>query len=167
MNDSEQNQEIETLKREITQLKRQVESLSNPATISEEFLKTLVSKGFIRYDNVKILTYTNPRGKDFYSIFAKYGNENTVLSIEDQQNFVKIESINVSTNVITINNHGFSDATPVYIVSTNTFPGNLGPQVQYYIRDATTNTFKLASTVGGTAIDITSVGAGNNYIRPQ
>ena len=159
--------EIDQLRNEIQVLKRKIDELNNPATISEQFLDALVKKGFFRYDNTKILTYTNPRGKDFYSVFAKYGNENTVLSIEDQANFVRIESINTSTNTITITNHGWADTTPVYVVSTNQFPGGLGPQVQYYVRDSATNTFKLALSPGGTAVDITSVGAGATFIRPQ
>lgn len=160
-------QDYDNLKSEVDSLKKKIEDLTNPATISEQFLDTLVKKGFFRYADTKILTYTNPSGKDFYAVFAKYGNENTVISIEDQTNFVKIESINTSTNVITITRHGWADTTPVYVVSTNQFPGGLGPQVQYYVRDATTDTFKLAASPGGVAIDITSVGAGANYIRPQ
>lgn len=163
----EEKQQFEDLKNKVESLETKLRDLTNPATISEELLETLVRKGFIRYDGIKILTYTNPSGKDFYSIFAKYGIENTVIAIEDQSNFMRIESINTSTDTITITGHGLSDGQNAYVATTNQVPGGLSPQIFYYIISATTNTFKLSLSSGGAAVDITSVGAGNNYILPQ
>ncbi len=70
-----------------------------------------------------------------------------------------------STDVITSNAHGFANGAPVTARNVGgALPGNLAPSTTYYIRDKTTNTFKLASTLGGAAIDLTSNGTGTNYV---
>ena len=72
-----------------------------------------------------------------------------------------------STDVITANAHGFNDGDPVVLEelrSGASLPTGLTEGVVYYVRDKTTNTFKLAATVGGSAIDITGAGSGG-YVR--
>ena len=67
-------------------------------------------------------------------------------------------TIDVPTSVFTRNNHGFVDRRPVEIAGT--LPSPLIADTIYYTRDTTTNTFKLATTPGGTAITLTgSVGS--------
>lgn len=60
-----------------------------------------------------------------------------------------------STDVITSNGHGWADGTVVGVASSTA--GGL-PNGVYYVRDSATNTFKLAKTSGGTAVDITADG---------
>jgi len=72
-----------------------------------------------------------------------------------------------STNVLTSNSHGWADGTAVTILhkSQGGAASNLNEGVTYYIRDATTNTFKLAATNGGVALSIGSdITTGNSYI---
>lgn len=70
-------------------------------------------------------------------------------------------SVNISTNVITINAHEFSNGDPVvYSNGGGTSIAGLTTTDTYYIINAAANTFKLAATPGGAAIDLTSVGAG-------
>ncbi len=69
------------------------------------------------------------------------------------------------TDVCTANNHGLADATAVTVRLSTTGEGDYLPSPlvhggTYYIRDATTNTFKLALTAGGAAINITTAGQG-------
>lgn len=80
-------------------------------------------------------------------------------------------SINVVTDVITLNNHGLS-ANQAVVFDGTTNPGNITFGLIYYVRDVTTNTFKVSSTPGGTAINITSTGTAvtvrtalDNYCR--
>ena len=159
--------ELSTYKNKVGELSKKLESLSSPASLPSDLVEALVQKGFIKYDNKKVITYTNPSGKDFIAMFARYANETILINIEPTENYSLIESIDVSGNIITITNHGLSDTQMCYVATTNTAPGGLSTQTIYYVRDATADTFKLALTSGGTAINITSVGAGNNYIRPQ
>lgn len=69
------------------------------------------------------------------------------------------------TDLLTSNAHGYVLNDPVRVISTDTLPGGLATATTYYVRDATTNAFKLAATKGGAAIDITSAGSGTHTIR--
>lgn len=66
------------------------------------------------------------------------------------------------TDVITSNNHGLEDGQRVQLTSSGTLPAGLATGTVYYVRDKTTNTFKLAVTSAGSAIDITDAGTGTH-----
>ncbi len=74
--------------------------------------------------------------------------------------------VNTGTEVITVSTHGFVNDDPIYYTSSNTAIGGLTSTTTYYVISATTNTFQLASTVGGVAIDLTSQGVGNHSFAP-
>ena len=68
-----------------------------------------------------------------------------------------------STDVITADNHGFADTQQVVVYDAGAgavLPTGLTEGTIYFVRDATTDTFKLAATTGGVAIDLTADGAG-------
>ena len=68
----------------------------------------------------------------------------------------------ISSNVITVSSHGWSDGDYVrYHDEGGLVPTNLGDKQRYYIVNATTNTFQLSATSGGTALAI-GTGTGNN-----
>jgi hypothetical protein len=69
-----------------------------------------------------------------------------------------------STDVCSRAAHGFFNGDPVTVSSSGTLPGNLTAGVTYYIVSAATNTFKLAATPGGSAIDINSAGSGTHTV---
>jgi hypothetical protein len=60
-----------------------------------------------------------------------------------------------STNVLTSTAHGFANGDAVQF-SDLAGGAPLAIETTYYVRDVTTNTFKLAFTPGGTVLDITS-----------
>lgn len=60
-------------------------------------------------------------------------------------------------NTITCPSHGYSN-TQTIVFYGDTCPGGLTEGTVYYVRDATTDTFKVAATSGGSAIDLTTVG---------
>lgn len=64
-----------------------------------------------------------------------------------------------SNETITSPAHGFSDGDTVVVFGEN-LPAGLSPGVVYYVRDSTTDTFALAATSGGAAIDLTADGLG-------
>lgn len=76
----------------------------------------------------------------------------------------KTFTADASTDVITSASHGYSNDTVVTVSSTTTLPAPLVAGVRYYVRDVTTNTFKLAATLGGSAINITSAGSGTHSV---
>lgn len=71
-----------------------------------------------------------------------------------------ISSIDTGTETFTSNSHAMADGTAVKFHATTTLPAPLSASRVYYVRDSATNTFKVATSVGGTAVDITSSGSG-------
>jgi hypothetical protein len=63
-----------------------------------------------------------------------------------------------ATDVITSPAHGFSD-TQTIVFYGGTPPAGLTEGTVYFVRDATTDTFKVAATSGGSAINLTSAGS--------
>lgn len=64
-----------------------------------------------------------------------------------------------SSDLIRLPSHGYSDTQKVVFYG-GTAPGGLVEGTVYFVRDATADSFKVAATSGGTAIDITSAGTG-------
>ena len=72
-------------------------------------------------------------------------------------------TVNTSTDVFTSAGHGYVDGDQVVFVN-GTPPTGLTAGTIYFVRDSTTDTFKVAATAGGSAIDITGAGAGNAVV---
>jgi hypothetical protein len=66
--------------------------------------------------------------------------------------------VDPTTDVFRCPAHGLSDTNTV-VVYNGTAPGGLTLGTVYFVRDATADTFKLAATSGGVALDITSAGS--------
>lgn len=64
-----------------------------------------------------------------------------------------------STDVFTSSGHGFSNGDEI-ILMPGDIPSPLASGRLYWVRDVTTNTFKIAATSGGAAMNITSNGSG-------
>lgn len=71
----------------------------------------------------------------------------------------EIISVDLSTDTFTVLAHGFVD-TDTIVFYNGTVPTGLTEGTTYYVRDKTTDTFKVAATSGGSAIDITAVPTG-------
>jgi hypothetical protein len=67
-----------------------------------------------------------------------------------------------STDVITSSGHGLSNTNQIVLQTSGTIPGGLTAGTTYYVRDVTTNTFKVATSSGGSAVNITSGGSGTH-----
>lgn len=75
--------------------------------------------------------------------------------------------VSVSTNVITIPNHGLENGRIAYLdigSSLSSLPLGLNQGVGYYIVEATSNTLKLSPILDGPAVDILSSGVGTFQI---
>jgi hypothetical protein len=71
-------------------------------------------------------------------------------------------NVNTITDVITIASHGFIDNTPIIFKSTNALPSGIVENTTYYVINATLNTFQISTSIGGSAVDITSIGSGTH-----
>lgn len=68
-----------------------------------------------------------------------------------------------TTNFLTSVAHGLVDGQEIAVANTGgALPAPLVKTTRYFVRDKTADTFKLALTVGGTAIDLTTAGTGTN-----
>ena len=65
-----------------------------------------------------------------------------------------------SPAVITWTAHGLSNGTPVYLSSSGALPTGLAIGLTYYVINVTANTFQLATTVGGSAINSSGTQSG-------
>lgn len=77
-------------------------------------------------------------------------------------------TVNTGTDVVTSTAHGLSDTNQIVVATGpgGTLPAPLSQSTTYFVRDATTDTFKLALTSGGSAIDITTAGTGTFWWVP-
>jgi len=72
---------------------------------------------------------------------------------------------NFTTDVLTVGNAVFADGDIVRVsTDADDLPAALSADTDYYVRDVTGLTLKLAATSGGTAIDMTDAGTGTHYI---
>lgn len=72
-----------------------------------------------------------------------------------------------ANDTIDITSHGFSNGTQFILSSTGTLPAGWVAETIYYVVEATTNTFKLSLTEGGTAAAITDDGTGTHNLHTQ
>lgn len=74
-------------------------------------------------------------------------------------------SFAASTDIVTTTTlHNYQADTPIVFEGDN-LPGGLTAGTIYYVRDTTTTTFRVAATPGGVAIDLTTNGGADQYVR--
>lgn len=72
--------------------------------------------------------------------------------------------VNTGTETITISSHGFTNGDVVSVSNSGgALPTGLSANTEYFIVGATTNTFQLSATYGGSAINITGAAGGGTY----
>ena len=83
------------------------------------------------------------------------------ITVEAPKMTIPTSAVNASSNVITFAGHGLSDTDQITYnqVGGGTLMTNVTNGQTVFARDVTTNTFKIAATSGGTAINI---GTGHN-----
>ncbi len=67
---------------------------------------------------------------------------------------------NASPGVVTVAEHGKAAGTPVLFTTTGGLPTGLTANTVYYVLNPALNTFNVAATPGGTAINTSSAGSG-------
>jgi flagellin-like hook-associated protein FlgL len=108
-------------------------------------------------------TYTVhlPNGGSSFQLLDSSGNIVSSTGTGAQLFRTSSQQSYVETNAITIASHGFQNGDVIkYGFTGGSQIGNLPTSGTYYARDVSGNTFKLASALGGTAIDLSSSGSG-------
>ena len=67
-----------------------------------------------------------------------------------------------TSDVITSTAHGLKNGQTIKVISGTTLPAGLSTTILYYIISSATNTFSVALTNGGSAVDITDTGTGTH-----
>jgi hypothetical protein len=98
----------------------------------------------------------NPRGGALYYWSASVGS--TPLSVSFTINSQTVSGVNTGTDYITFSS-SITAGTPVKFTSTVSLPSPLVANTIYYTLNTGTTT-QLATTVGGSAIDLTTAGSG-------
>ena len=66
----------------------------------------------------------------------------------------------VATDLLTQSAHGLKDGDPLILTTADTLPAGLELLTTYYVRDASTNTFRVSLDPNGIPINITDTGTG-------
>jgi len=74
--------------------------------------------------------------------------------------FGSVDATDVTNDTITSNGHGLANDQRVFVTAVNAepLPTGLAAGTLYYVINATTDTFKLSTTSGGSAVNLTAVG---------
>ena len=74
---------------------------------------------------------------------------------------------NPATDTLTAADHAYSDDARVFLMTTGTLPSPLTVDTPFFVILVDDDNFKLATTSGGSAIDITDAGTGVHTIRDE
>jgi hypothetical protein len=78
-----------------------------------------------------------------------------------------VESADASSDIFTLDGHGFDDDTIVYVraASSGELPAGLSATTAYYVKRLTNGTFQLATSAGGAAVNFTTNGESVLVVR--
>lgn len=154
--------EINNLKQQVQELmdwkkKKEIQQISFPLdnnsfiVLNKYFLTLLSHIDFVRSD-----------GTTSQNILVRQDN---VLSAINIYNDLTRFTVNTSTDFITVTSGNFNNDDKILMLSTGTLPGGLSDTVSpYYVVNSTGSTFQVSTTSGGTPVNITSTGVGEQYL---
>jgi hypothetical protein len=161
--------------KKIEELEKRVAALEKPISFSPEYIQALLNTGFTRVKKGALLTAASNR--DYFYLFFEIGKQvlssdinQIVLAGEPYYYYVPIKSVDVSGNWI-YSSQGdgvggnYPDGTQITFLTSGLLPAPLSTTISYYVRDSdpSNNRFKVSTTFGGTAVNITDTGEGEAY----
>lgn len=94
--------------------------------------------------------------------FADYPDLAEILLARYGLNADGTFTVDTSTDYITATSHGLSDDDRIMLISSDTLPAGLSENTMYFVINSTANTFQVATSSGGSAVDITDTGTGTH-----
>ena len=117
------------------------------------------AEGVAGSDNINSIALTSTTG-------ARYVQAPTITVAGPTARTITQANIDETTNIFTATAHGMATGTKLTYTSNGTnivhSGGTLADSTAVFVRDRTENTFKLALSAGGTALDITNDGNDSN-----
>jgi hypothetical protein len=111
-------------------------------------------------------------GANFTVAAAPIVWDTEIADVGGWHNFTATVTVTIaSPGVVTWNSHGLSNGNAVVLTTTGALPTGLTAGTTYYVVSAAANTFQLAATVGGAAINTsgsqsgTHTGTNNSILR--
>ncbi|MEV4096966.1 hypothetical protein [Streptosporangium saharense] len=122
--------------------------------------------------NSGALTFDVPAGSyGFLLLFnASSGNTNTYLGYlplnGSVKGFFSVDTTLTNDQLFSVA-HGLADGDRVQLfnVFSESLPTGLTEGTVYYVVSSATNTFKVSTSLGGSAVDITAVGGGEGFFQ--
>lgn len=71
---------------------------------------------------------------------------------------------NITADTLFVSDHIFNNNDILSVYTTDTLPSPLLNGINYYVVNSSGNSFQLSLSSGGSAIDLTTIGTGNQYI---
>jgi hypothetical protein len=141
-------------------------------TTVDASLNTFVVSGFVPSEGMAVLVVATsiPTGLTNNTVYYCKNVSGTTVSLSATAGGAAIDITTAGSGVVfyQLYGHGYSDNQALTLTTSGTLPSPLATATTYYMRDVGTNVyfFKLASTAGGTAINITTTGSGTHNIVP-
>lgn len=93
---------------------------------------------------------------------GNFSFDTTLTAVPTRQTSSTVTITNASPGVVSWSSNGLANGTPVCFNTTGTLPLPLLASTVYYVVSTATNTFQVALTVGGSAINTTTAGSGTH-----
>ena len=77
----------------------------------------------------------------------------------------KTFTVNAGTDLVTSAEHNYQDLDPIVWATDGTLPAPVTAGTILFVRDATTDTYKVSLSPNGAALDLTTAGSGTHISR--
>ena len=135
----------------------------------DERSRAVLQKYFLSL--VRPLNFVNATGDEFRDVLVVQDDKYNLLSATAQlarySADASTDQLTVGQDLVNLSKASFQNGNQVTLYTTGTTPGGLSAGQIYFVVNATSGgtVFKLSLSSGGAAINITSAGTGENYIR--
>jgi len=119
--------------------------------ISNKYAISLNQNEFAIHDVIK---------NDVYPVNMYTTNTDVTHSFANISKQRTVDTVNILSNKIECTSHDYSNGDTLWFDSDDTMPGGISKRTTYYVINATANDFQISTSSGGTAVTITSEGAG-------
>lgn len=120
---------------------------------------TILNKYFLSV--IDKIDFVNPSGGIVPNILTLQDGVNRAIQIYPT---LYQYGVNITTDVITVTEGQFNNDDKIFFLSTGDFPVPFDDSTVFHIINSTGKTFQVSTTMGGSAVNITSIGTGKQFL---